>query len=98
MKPSDLPVKLDDLPMFATDKQLAEAIVGKHSAEKWLRERLPTLASRPGFPPIDPFHGGRPVPLVKLFYTSYLGMPSDGQGLPDGREREGVWKKSKHRG
>lgn len=97
MKRSDLPVRLDDLPMFASDQQIAEAIVGKHAAEKWLRERLPTLASKPGFPPIDPFHGGRAVPLVKLFYSNYLGVPAGRTGQPDGQEDESAWRKSKRR-
>ncbi len=64
---------LEDLPMFASDQQIAEAIVGKDNADKWVRERLPTLAKKPGFPPIDAFHGGRPVRLVARFYEDYLG-------------------------
>ena len=98
MKRTELPVKLDDLPMFATDKQIAEAIVGKDKAEKWMRERLPTLASKPGFPPIDPFHEGRSTALVKLFYANYLEIPAEGRGMPDGRGREGEWKRSKRPG
>jgi hypothetical protein len=95
---SDLPIKLDDLPMFASDQQIAEAIVGKTSAEKWLRERLPTLASKPGFPPIDAFHGGRPVKLVARFYDEYLGTAERGSTpAPRGREDVGAWKPSKRR-
>jgi hypothetical protein len=92
-------MKLDDLPLFATDRQIAEAIVGRDKAEKWMSERLPTLAKRPGFPPIDAFHGGRPVPLVKRFYQSYLGIserPANDAVLADGRE--GEWKPSKRLG
>jgi len=63
--------------MFATYRQIAEAIVGPDLAEKWARECLPTLASKPGFPPIDAFHGGRPVWLVVRFYREYLRMPED---------------------
>lgn len=97
MKPVDLPVRLDDLPMFASDRQIAEAIVGKDKAEKWMRERLPTLASKPGFPPIDPVHEGRAVALVKLYYANYLNLPVDGRGVPDDRGREGEWSRSRHR-
>lgn len=97
MRRSDLPVRLDDLPMFATDQQIAEAIVGKDKAEKWMRERLPTLANKPGFPAIDPFHGGRAVALVKLFYANYLNLPENGRGIPDGRGQEGEWKSQKRR-
>jgi hypothetical protein len=92
---SNRPIRLDDLPMFASDRQIAEAIVGKDKAEKWLKERLPTLASKPGFPPIDPVHEGRAVALVKLFYANYLHLPADGRGVPDNREQEGQWKSSR---
>lgn len=83
--------------MFASDKQIAEAIVGKERAEAWLRERLPTLATKPGFPAVDPFHGGRPVAHVELFYRNYLNVPADGRGLPDRTEGEGEWKRSRRR-
>jgi hypothetical protein len=95
MRRFEHPLRLDDLPVFATDRQIAEAIVGKDSAEKWMRERLPTLAQKPGFPAIDPFHDGRPVALVRLFYANYLNLPSDGRGLPDANEQEGQWKRSR---
>lgn len=74
MKLADRPLRLDDLPVFASDREIAEAIVGKDAAEKWMRERLPTLAPKPGFQPIDAFHGGRPVKLVMRFYDGYLGV------------------------
>lgn len=89
---------LDDLPLFATDEQLAEAIVGKKAAKDWMQKRLPTLAGKPGFPPIDEFHGGRPVSLVKRFYNNYLGEASaDRAGRPDGAENESAWTRSKRR-
>lgn len=91
------PTTLDDLPMFASDEDIATALVGKDAASKWLRERLPVIQSKPGFPPIDDFHGGRPVPLVKRFYENYLGLPADGHGKPDGREDENAWRKPRHR-
>lgn len=91
------PLRLDDLPMFASDRQIAEAIVGKDAAEKWLKERLPTLASKPGFPPIDAFHGGRPVKLVARFYDEYLGTGAQPGSTPRGVEDVSAWKRSKHR-
>lgn len=97
MKPAALPVTLDDLPMFATDQQIAEAIVGKDKAEKWMRERLPTLANKPGFPPIDAFHGGRPVKLVARFYDEYLGTGAGSSSAPRGVEDVSAWKPSKRR-
>lgn len=91
------PTKLDDLPMFAGDREIAEALVGRLAAEKWVKERLPTLAQRPGFPAIDAFHGGRPVPLVKRFYENYLGLPADAKGKPDGKEDDSAWTRRKPR-
>jgi len=96
-RPANQPLRLDDLPMFATDRQIAEAIVGKDKAEKWMRERLPTLASKPGFPPIDPFHGGRPVKLVARFYDEYLGVGKSGAPGPRGVEDVRAWKPSRRR-
>lgn len=94
------PLRLDDLPMFASDRELAEAIVGRDKAEKWMAERLPTIASKPGFPQIDEFHGGRPVRLVAKFYEQYLGETErtrGGAGGARGKENPEAWKPSKHR-
>ncbi len=87
------------LPMFASDKEIAVAIVGSTRASKWLKESFPTLAARSGFPKIDEFHGGRPIPLVKLFYEGYLGVTGLHPGWKaGGKENLDVWKKSKRRG
>ena len=86
---------LDDLPMFATDAEIARAIVGPERAAQWREERLPALAAKPGFPPIDPFHGGRPVALVKRFYDEYLCLTGNGQAAQAGRE--GTWNLKRNR-
>lgn len=91
--PDPLRSRLDALPLFADDLELAEAIVGKKRAKKWALERLPTLAGKPGFPAIDPFHGGRPVPLVRRFYEQYLGMTGARPGAA-GRENPDAWRRS----
>jgi hypothetical protein len=96
-KRDDLAPTLDELPMFATDRQIAEAIVGKDAAEKWMRERLPTLASKPGFPKIDEFHGGRPVKLIAKFYDDYLGTAIRAPSVARGVEDVSAWKPSKRR-
>lgn len=98
MRSAERPLRLDDLPMFATDRQIAEAIVGKDKAEKWMQDRLPTLASKPGFPPIDAFHGGRPVKLVVRFYDEYLGTGGTPMLAPRGVEDVSGWKPSKRWG
>lgn len=81
------------LPLFATDQQLAVAIVGKERAQYWLKAVLPTLEQKQGFPRIDPLHDGRPVPLVKKFYEGYFGITAGfAAAAPDGEERLGQWK------
>ena len=88
---------LDTLPMFASDHAIAVAIVGKKAASDWLKNRFPAIEKAPGFPKVDPLHGGRPVPLVKLFYDTYLQVPRSGRGLPDGEENEGAWKRPRQK-
>lgn len=88
---------LDSLPMFASDQEIAVALVGKKEASQWLKSRFPAIEKIPGFPKVDPAHGGRPVPLVKIFYENYLHVPKSGQGLPDGEEDESAWKRSKRK-
>ncbi len=79
------------LPLFATDEGLAVAIVGKTRAEKWRKERLPTIASKPGFPAIDDFHRGRAVPLVRLFYENYMSITSRVMSKSESKERPDTW-------
>lgn len=98
MKRAAAVVTLDALPMFAGDQEIAEAIVGRDKAEKWMRDRLPTLASKPGFPPIDAFHGGRPVKLVIRFYDEYLGTDSGQAIAPRGVADASQWKRSRRQG
>jgi hypothetical protein len=88
----------DNLPLFASDKEIAVAIVGKERAPKWLKEGLPYLAVRRGFPPIDAFHGGRAVPLVRRFYEDYLGPVGLHPGYAvDGKENWEERRKPKDR-
>ena len=89
---------LGALPLFATDHQLAVAIVGKSRASMWVKTVIPQL-ERKGFPRIDPLHDGRPVPLVKKFYDGYFGITAGfSVAAPDGQENWEQWKKSKRRG
>lgn len=84
---------MKDLPLFATDQQLAVAIVGKERAAIWIKTVIPQL-ERKGFPRVDPLHDGRPVPLVVKFYEGYLGVTA-GFGVVDGEERLGQFRKSR---
>ena len=79
------------LPLFATDQQLAVAIVGKARAGMWIKTVIPQL-ERTGFPRVDPLHGARPVPLVMKFYDGYFGVVA-GFAAIDGEERLGQWRK-----
>lgn len=88
---------LSSLPTFATDQQLAVAIVGKERATMWLKTALPAL-ERKGFPRVDPLHDGRPVPLVKKFYDGYFGITAGfAAASPDGEERLGTWKRDRRK-
>lgn len=82
---------LANLPLFATDQQLAVAIVGKERAAMWIKTVIPQL-ERKGFPRIDPLHDGRPVPLVLKFYEGYFGLTA-GFVAPDGEERLGQYRR-----
>lgn len=89
---------LDNLPLFATDAELAAAIVGSKWAKAWLRDRFPMIAAKSGFPPVDSFHGGRSVELVRRFYASYIGLTGAHHGwVPSGEENLDVWKRSRRR-
>jgi hypothetical protein len=84
------------LPLFASDREIATALVGKARAAKWVEDSFPAIAARSGFPRVDSFHGGRAVPLVRLFYEGYLGMTGVHPGwAPDGEERLGTYKTRK---
>jgi hypothetical protein len=84
--------------MFATDHQIALAIVGKERASMWVKTVIPQL-ERKGFPRIDPLHDGRPVPLVKKFYDGYFGLTAGfAATAPDGEERLGLWKRRRAAG
>lgn len=82
------------LPLFATDREIATAVVGKERASMYIKAVIPML-ERQGFPRIDPLHDGRPVPLVRRFYDGYFGITASFQATgPDGEENWDVWDRS----
>lgn len=86
---------LSKLPIFATDMEIAVAIVGKQRASLFVRAVIPEL-ERKGFPRIDALHDGRPVPLIRKFYEGYLGITAGfNLAAPDGREDLESWTRSK---
>jgi hypothetical protein len=89
---------LDNLPLFATDKEIAVAVVGPKRAAEWLRDKFPTISTKQGFPKVDTFHGGRPVTKVAKFYETYIGVTGAGvNAAPDGMDKVGTWNGSKRR-
>lgn len=68
---------LSKLPLFATDAEIAVAIVGKGRAEHWRKYVLPTLEAKNGFPKVDSLHKGRPVQLIMRYYENYMGLRDD---------------------
>lgn len=86
---------LDALPLFATDKEIAIAVVGRSNAENWRRNVLPILEGR-SFPRIDALHGGRPVALVQQYYQAYLGIADAGVSTgADVKEDDEAWSTSR---
>lgn len=59
-------VAIDDLPLFVTDEQISEVVMGAGKVKEWLAI-LPLLERR-GFPSIDELTGGRYLPAVKAFF------------------------------
>lgn len=91
-----LPFKaLDSLPLFASDKEIAAAVVGRAKASYWITAVLPELVRR-GFPAVDPLHEGRAVPLVRKFYEGYFGITAGyAMAKPSGEEK--VWQPKRQR-
>jgi len=88
---------LSKLPMFATDREIAIAVVGRERASMFVKAVIPQL-ERKGFPRIDPLHDGRPVPQVRKFYDGYFGITAGfAAAAPDGEENLGMWKRGRGR-
>ncbi|MGB6327140.1 MAG: hypothetical protein WBG11_15570 [Methylocella sp.] len=83
-----------DLPLFASDAELAQAILGKR-APQW-RASIQRYEGH-GLPPIDPFMGGRYTPAVKQFFDAMNGVNGQTQ-IPavDGPEH-GQWNDRRKR-
>jgi hypothetical protein len=88
---------IDDLPLFASDEQISEIVMGAGKVNEWLAI-LPLLERR-GFPRIDGLTGGRYVPAVKAFFDREWKV-SGGISIADPQsiERLGSWKGKGHRG
>jgi hypothetical protein len=89
---------LDNLPMFATDKEIALAVVGTKRAADWLRASFPKISAQRGFPQVDAMHGGRATVKVAKFYETYIGATGPGiNAAQDGGDKVGTWNRSSRR-
>lgn len=90
------PRALDDLPIFADDKELGRALMGARAGD-W--PQVAALLEGKGLPTIDALMGGRYVPAVRAFFDRQHGLsPSIVPHKPDGVEDLGSWRKRKHQG
>lgn len=81
---------LTGLPLFANDKQLAEAVFGKQRAKDW--PRFVALYEGRGLPPLDAVAGGRYVPAVRQFLDALYGVNGAAPyPASDGLEEESKW-------
>ncbi|WP_087881142.1 hypothetical protein [Nitrobacter vulgaris] len=84
---------LNDLPLYATDEEIGEAVLGW--ARKGEFKGLAVLHERQGMPRMSPVWGGRYVPAVKLFLDGQNGVtkavtalaPNGIEGSFDGLKR-----------
>ena len=86
-------MKLDALPLFATDKDLGEALLGDR-AKMW-----PGIAKHyegRGLPPVDSLFGGRYVPAVVKFFDALNGV-NGAAPFPAEDGREQPWPAGNHR-
>jgi hypothetical protein len=61
---------VSQLPLFATDRELGEALLGKR-AKEW--PRIARHYEGRGLPPVDPLFGGRHVPSIMRFFDALNG-------------------------
>jgi hypothetical protein len=81
------PRTLADLPLFASDEDLGEAVLGYDRRGEF--HGYAELCERAGMPKISAFWGGRYVPAVKAFLDSENGLADEAPMAPNGLE--GKW-------
>lgn len=89
------PVTLDSLPLFASDRELAVALLGKERGRAW--RNLVPIYERNGFPKIDPLMGGRYTRAVLAFFDREYGLTERSPLAPPGVERVIDWNVRKPR-
>lgn len=85
---------IDELPLYATEAEIAHAILGSRASE-W--KQICVLYERRGLPKINALLGGRYVPAVKRFFDILEGVEASSQiPVRDGPERN-TWNDRKTR-
>ena len=85
-KPVRTALTWERLPLYATDDEIGEAVLGYDRSGEF--KGLALLLERQGMPKIVPLLGGRYVPAVKQFFDSYNGVSTSAPAAPDGVEGE----------
>jgi hypothetical protein len=81
---SRTPLTWDRLPLFATDEDIGEAVLGLDRRREFAA--MAQLHERDGMPKINPVWGGRYVPAVKAFLDAQYGLSAAVPLAPNGVE------------
>lgn len=86
-------MKLGELPLYATDNELAAALLGKRS---YLWAQIVAHYEGRGLPAVDSLFGGRYVPAVVKFFDALNGV--DGPApFPAEDGKENPWPQNKQK-
>jgi len=83
-KMSRTPLTWDKLPLYATDEEIGEAVLGRDRRREFAG--IAQLHERDGMPKIHPVWGGRYVPGVKRFLDFQNGLTAAVPFAPNGVE------------
>lgn len=95
--PSRPALTFDDLPLFAADRDIAEAVVGPDEADKraWCAS-VATLEAH-GFPRQTRLYGKRYTPAVRAFYDREYGPAGRAPADSGSREEPAGWTSPRSR-
>lgn len=86
-------LRWDDLPLFASDEQIGQALLGAERACEFSGRA--TLLEIDGFPKIDARWGGRYTPAVRRWFDREYGLAEGNPRPPGGVERPDAWTRPK---
>ena len=81
---SRIPLTWDRLPLFATDEEIGEAVLGRDRRREFAD--MAQLHERNGMPRMCPVWGGRYVPAVKAYFDAQYGLSAAVPLAPNGVE------------